>query len=300
MQPVKGTPAVTPGDRLGMLLFLGVMFHGLIILGIGFSPPESQRNDLVPTLDIILVQGKSSIKPEEADYLAQASQEGGGTVEKKTRPSQPVKGSAPNPSKSLNKKPARKPSSKPVVDHKKSKVITSEKSRNIVLSKPDITPEKKQVRQEDTRKLIKRSLEIASLTEEINTRIEHYAKRPRRKFINARTREFAPAAYMSAWVRKVERIGNLNYPDEARRQKLSGVLRLTVIIRKDGKVEKIILDRSSGHPVLDDAAIRIVRLGAPYAPIPDNIKEEGEPVKFLHITRTWEFLSSNTWRDRGK
>lgn len=282
-----------------MLLFLGTMLHGLIILGVSFAPPDLDKGKPLPTLDIILVQSKSAIKPDDADYLAQANQEGGGDLEKKTRPSQPVKGIAPTLSQSLTRKPPRKPQQQPASKTKKKKSITSQQGKNIVLSRPDKKTGNKQKPVKNARQLVRRSLEIASLTQEINTKIEHYAKRPRRKFINARTREFAPAAYMSAWVRKVERIGNLNYPDKARRQKLSGLLRLTVIIRKDGKVEKIILDRSSGHPVLDDAAIRIVRLGAPYARIPDNIREEGEPVMFLHITRTWEFLSSNTWRDRG-
>lgn len=296
--PVKGTPAVTPGDRLGLLLFLGAMFHGLVILGISFKPPEPAKKTDLPTLDIVLIQTKSEKKPEQADFLAQASQDGGGTVEHKTRPSQPTKGTTPVPNKSLTSQKPRKAKSPTRTRPSKSKVITSTAGQDIVLSKP----EKKPVPDTDrpsARELVRRSLEIASLTEELNHKIQKYAKRPRRKFINARTREFAPAAYMSAWVRKVERIGNLNYPDEARRKKLSGVLRLTVIIRKDGEVEQIIMERSSGHPVLDDAAVRIVRLGAPYAPIPDNIREEGEPVKFLHITRTWEFLSSATWRDRG-
>lgn len=299
MLPVKVTPAVTSGDRLGLLLFLGTMLHGLVILGISFAPPEPGENDPLPTLDIILVQNKSAKQPDEADYLAQANQQGGGSLEKKARPSQPVKGSALKLSKTLSKKLAKPANVKPAPQTTRMKVITSAQGRDIVLSKSDKKAPEKKTRKQDTRKLIRRSLEIASLTEEISRKIERYAKRPRRKFINAQTREFAPAAYMSAWVRKVERIGNLNYPDKARRQKMSGLLRLTVIIRKDGKVEKIILDRSSGHTVLDDAAIRIVRLGAPYARIPDSIKEEGESVKFLHITRTWEFLSSNTWRDKG-
>jgi len=298
MTAVRATPAVTPGDRLGMMLFLGAMLHGLIILGISFSAPEPVKNPPSPTLDIILVQSKSNKPPEEADYLAQASQDGGGTVDKKSHLSKPVQGPSPTPNASVSKRPprlAKSLKSKPV----KKKVITSKQGKDIVLSRPDkkSTPQKESLT--DTQKLISRSLEIASLTAEINKKIINYANRPRKKHISARTREFAPAAYMNAWTRKVERIGNLNYPDEARRQRLSGRLRLTVAINKDGSIREIKINQPSGHTVLDDSAIRIVKLGAPYARIPDNIKEAGEPVEILYITRTWEFSSSGTWRDRG-
>jgi protein TonB len=298
MAAVRATPAVTPGDRLGMMLFLGAMMHGLVILGISFTTPEPVKTPPSPMLDIILVQSKSSKAPDEADYLAQASQDGGGTVDKKSHLSKPVQGPSVTPNTSLNKhkpKLAQSPKSKPV----KKKIITSEQGKNFVLSKPDKKTPKRQQQLTNTQQLISRSLEIASLTAEINKKITSYANRPRKKHISARTREYAPAAYMNAWTRKVERIGNLNYPDEARRQRLSGRLRLTVAINKDGSIREIKVNQSSGHTVLDDSAIRIVKLGAPYARIPDNIKEGGEPVEILYITRTWEFSSSGTWRDRG-
>jgi protein TonB len=119
---------------------------------------------------------------------------------------------------------------------------------------------------------------------------ELYAKRPRRKHISASTQEYQYAAYLEAWRRKVERIGNLNYPDEAKRRKLYGNLVLSVALRADGSVEEIRLTRSSGQALLDDAAIRIVRLAAPYAPFPKEIREETD---ILEITRTWQFLSDN-------
>jgi protein TonB len=298
MATVKVTPAVTPGDRLGMMLFLGAMLHGLIILGISFTIPEPAKTPPSPTLDIILVQSKSAKAPEEADYLAQANQDGGGTVDKKSHLSKPVQGPSLTPNTSINKhipKLAKSPESKPI----KKKVITSKKGKNFVLSKPDKKPTRKRQNLADTQQLISRSLEIASLTAEISKKITNYANRPRKKHISARTREFAPAAYMNAWTRKVERIGNLNYPDEARRQRLSGRLRLTVAINKDGSLREIKVNQASGHQILDDSAIRIVKLGAPYARIPDNIKEAGDPVEILYITRTWEFSSSGAWRDRG-
>ena len=139
------------------------------------------------------------------------------------------------------------------------------------------------------------SLAMASLSAEVDRRLEAYAKRPRRKWVSASTREHHYAAYMEAWRAKVERVGNLNYPDEARRRALSGNLLLDVALRADGRVESITVRRSSGHKALDDAAIRIVKLAAPFARLPKKIREETD---ILHIERTWRFLSSNRFASR--
>ena len=136
-----------------------------------------------------------------------------------------------------------------------------------------------------------RSLEMAALSAEIERKLRTWAERPRRKWISARTREDRFAAYMVEWRRKVERVGNLNYPDRAARLGLSGNLLLEVALNPDGTVADIALRRSSGEPILDDAAVRIVKLAAPFAPFPPGIAED---VDILHIERTWFFHS-----DRG-
>lgn len=138
--------------------------------------------------------------------------------------------------------------------------------------------------------LVARSFAIASLDAEIQNQLDAKAKRPRRKFISANTREHKYAAYMEAWRAKVERVGNLNYPDEARRQRLNGNLILDVALNADGSINEINVRRPSGHPMLDDAAIRIVRLASPYAPFPDEFVKD---VDILHITRTWQFMNSS-------
>ena len=137
--------------------------------------------------------------------------------------------------------------------------------------------------------LITRSFAMASLNAELEQKLEFKAKRPRLKFISASTQEYRYAAYLEAWRAKVENIGNLNYPDEARKRKLSGSLLLDVALKPDGSVVEIVVRKSSGFQVLDDAAVRIVELAAPYAQFPDDIWHD---VDILHITRTWKFLSS--------
>ena len=138
--------------------------------------------------------------------------------------------------------------------------------------------------------LIERSLEMVNLEEQLNESRQAYAQRPRHIYISARTQEFKYANYMSEWVKKVERVGNLNYPDEARRAGLSGKLIMDVTMNADGTVRNINILRPSGHPVIDEAAIRIVNLAAPFAPFPSEIMKDAD---ILHITRTWEFSTTN-------
>ncbi|NCN89800.1 MAG: energy transducer TonB, partial [Gallionella sp.] len=138
--------------------------------------------------------------------------------------------------------------------------------------------------------LVQRSLEIARLEAEISRNISLYEKLPKRKRIGARTEEYRYAQYVEDWRAKVEQIGNLNYPEAARRQKVFGSLLLTVNIRADGSVESVEINKSSGQRILDAAAQKIVRLAAPYAPFPPNIRKEAD---ILSITRTWTFTTND-------
>lgn len=141
--------------------------------------------------------------------------------------------------------------------------------------------------------LLSNSFRIAALSAEVRRKMEAQASRPRRKFISASTREYRYASYMEAWRAKVERVGNLNYPEEARRQGLAGNLILDVALKPDGSVHEITIRRSSGNRILDEAAIRIVNLAAPFAPFPEDIRRETD---ILHITRTWQFLHSQRFQ----
>ena len=138
--------------------------------------------------------------------------------------------------------------------------------------------------------LASRGEEIARLNTKLVADTAAFASRPRRKAISASTQEYRYASYLEAWRRKVEAIGNLNYPEEARQRKLYGNLILQVGVRADGSLEEVRVLRSSGSTLLDEAAVRIVHLAAPFAPFPPDIRQETD---FLDITRTWQFLSNN-------
>ena len=111
-------------------------------------------------------------------------------------------------------------------------------------------------------------------------------ERRRRRFVGARTQEFRFARYVEDWRLKIERIGELNYPQAARDRRLYGSLVVTVSIRADGSLESVDINRSSGERILDQAAVRIVHLAAPYAPFPPDIAKDTD---ILSITRTWQF-----------
>jgi protein TonB len=136
---------------------------------------------------------------------------------------------------------------------------------------------------------MQQSIEMARLQAEIARKQELYAKRPKKKFISASTQAYEYASYMRAWVEKVERIGNLNFPEEARRQGLTGRLIMTVSVARDGSVKNVLIQRSSGRKILDDAAVRVVNLASPFQPLPHT----SEDIDILEITRTWDYKNGS-------
>jgi protein TonB len=143
----------------------------------------------------------------------------------------------------------------------------------------------------DVHDMASAAMEMDRLEALIAKQQDVYQKRPKRKFIGARTKEYKYALYVEAWRQKVEKIGNLNYPEAARNLKLYGQLQMTVSINADGSIESIELNRSSGHKLLDEAAKHIVELGAPYARFPDDVQSE---IDILSITRTWTFTKEDS------
>ena len=170
-------------------------------------------------------------------------------------------------------------------------VVDTEPSQAAQAPEPEHGHAEESPRVVDTADLVARSLDVARLEAQISKNWSTYQERPKRKFIGARTREYRFAAYVESWRQKVEKVGNLNYPAEAKEKKLYGSLTLTVSIRADGSVEKIDLNKSSGHEVLDNAARRIVQLAAPYAEFPADIRKDTD---IIEITRTWTFTREDT------
>lgn len=294
-------PGFSQNDRLGLTTFISLILHMLVILGIGFSVPVLHSNERdLPTLEITLINTRNDIEPEQAEFLAQSNQDGGSeidseTIAKNPLPLKPVLETkaaitqVPQPSvTAVNSKPANElevlsipqPDSQTIV----TRPLPKQQQNSVSPRLPPLL--KQQAKLESERK---------RLSAEISQDWEEYQKRPRRKFLSARTKEDKYAAYMAIWREKVESIGNLNYPEKAKQQQLRGQLVLDVAVLSNGRVERIKIVRPSDHKALDDAAIRIIQLAAPFAPFPEAIREDTD---ILHITRTWIFQRNNRLSSR--
>ena len=288
-------PRVRAADRLGFTLFLAALLHLALILGLGFTfaKPEEIRR----TMEITLATFKSEAPPKKADYLAQDNQQGSGTLDKKAVPK--TTEIAPFQDSKINKvtpPPAAKPEVAPQPAPPKAVVATTRPKPQKVETQPKEQQPKVQPKAAtptfDSADL---SSQIASLEAELANEQQLYAKRPRiHRLSAASTMRDKGAWYKDEWRKKVERIGNLNYPDEARRQQIYGSLRLLVSINHDGSLYEVLVLESSGQPLLDQAAQRIVRLAAPFAPFTGDLSD----IDRLEIVRTWRFargdrLSSN-------
>ena len=262
------------GDRLVVSLLIAAALHALVILGISFAPEPEPAVDTPLSLDITLVPERETAPPDQADYLAQVTQDGGGNTTEKV-PAQIEQ----QQSRAAAAPPQPTQAARELTRHEGERKVQVVEDRAGEQPAPPAS----------AAELINRSLELASLDQQLRQSMQAYSERPRQAFISARTQEFKYANYMNDWVAKVERVGNLNYPDAARRQGISGNLMLQVSINTDGSVRNIRLLRSSGHKVLDDAAVRIVQLAAPYPPLPQDIRKDTD---ILHITRTWEFINN--------
>ncbi|WP_460046529.1 energy transducer TonB [Pseudomonas sp. S2_H01] len=284
--------AVRPADRLGFTLMIAALVHLALILGVGFTYVKPEK--ISQTLEITLAPFKSDTKPKDADFLAQENQQGSGTLDKKAVPK--TTEIAPYQDTKINKV-TPPPAAKPVVKQEAPKTAVATKAQapqKTVAKRDEVKPEeaKKAAPTFDSAQL---NSEIASLEAELADEQQAYAKRPKiHRLSAASTMRDKGAWYKEDWRKKIERIGNLNYPEEARRQQIYGSLRMMVSINRDGSLYEVLVLESSGQPLLDQAAQRIVRLAAPFAPFSGDLAD----IDRLEIIRTWKFargdkLSSN-------
>ena len=277
---------VTSSDRLGLTLFFAIVIHMIIILGITFNPFDGKdKAQMFPTMDVTLVNAVDKEKPVDPDYLAQISQKGGGNRSENVRATRTPDAVGAHNIPGTNQ--VTTPPQPPAGQHSPELLTQDQAAQPLSAAKKGKPTPPQNI---TAAQLIMQSKEIASLTAEIDQSVQAQAKQPRERFISASTQAMRDAAYMESWRDKVERIGNLNYPEEAKQRHLSGSLILDVAILPDGSVKNITVRRSSGHKLLDDAAVRIVKLAAPFAPFPADIRRDTD---ILHITKMWQFLSGN-------
>lgn len=287
MSEAAGT--VKPPEAIGATLLFSLLLHGVLLLGITFHFAKLRPS--LPTLDVTLVNVANQEAPDKADFLAQANNRGGGQSNRAARPSQMFSGALPRPDPGIAPRPVEATTPPPRPATAARRITTRGRSDFSVAS--DTAQTEVDAQDPATAADLQRQQAIAQLAAELRRQTEALAKRPKKKFISANTKEYIYASYMRGWSDRVQRIGNLNYPDAARQQKLYGDLLLTVGLNRDGSIQSITVIRSSGHPLLDAAAERIVRLAAPFPPLPPDVK-----VDELYITRTWQFLPGDILRNK--
>lgn len=298
-----------------MAIAASVAVHA-VLLSIHFQPELKKFTDKLPTLEVMLVNAKTQTKPDKADVLAQANLDRGGNTDQDRK----MKSALPTVKQQKAEfsvkpmaqiKSGEKAAKETAEETKQQKHIAAlEKQAQELMTqlksshKLESLPEQQAAAKEadtgnqetpnkvlNTRDLTAAALEMDRLEALIAKQQDEYQKRPKRKFIGARAQKYRDALYVESWRQKVEKVGNLNYPEAAKNLKMYGQLQMTVSIRADGSIENIEINRSSGHKVLDEAAKHIVELAAPYSRFPDDMHKE---VDILSITRTWTFTKEDS------
>jgi len=317
-QALPEAAAGATADRLALTVFLAAVIHALLILGVTFGPEEHERAEQ-RSIDVILAQARSPSAPHEARYFAEADQLGADIAPTRHAsllpPASEPASSLPAPLETAPPPPSI-PRAEEVEEIDTPRIPPPSPLSQTTVRKDHVAPDR--VPEPDPRMgsrsaepsavasgdeagadsasaARRRARAMEDLSADIARRLRAYRERPRQEWTATRARAHAYASYMEEWRRKVERIGNLHYPEEARRLGLSGSLSLDVALNADGTVADIVLRRSSGERVLDEAAARIVRLAAPFAEFPPAMRDE---VDVLHIERTWRFSSRNRFSSR--
>ena len=277
---------VAPGNRrLVLAIAVSLAIHGFIVSR-NFVFPDAAKAMREKALDIVLVNAKSAKKPTNPQALAQANLDGGGNTDENRRIKTPL---PPTPQQTTGTEIERMQRRMRELDAAQQKMLTEAKTARAVAAARNAAEQPTPVTGVSGLDLAESARAMARLEGEISKSVDEYNKRPRKRFIGARTEEYRFAQYIEDWRRKVERIGTLNYP-EAARGKLYGSLVLTVSINHDGSLNRVDINRSSGYKVLDDAAKRIVQMASPYSQFPPDIRRDTD---ILEITRTWYFTQGD-------
>ncbi|WP_417595792.1 TonB family protein [Oceanospirillum sp.] len=305
---VGGLPPITHPDsqvravdRIAFTILLAFVIHFLAWAALEVNPPVPKER-LSSPLHVTLSKAPAMPVNEPVKRIAEQDQQASGIGEQEQEPQTSVSSSPLQKKKTVDPVVAKveaKPEAKKSPESKPEPLLKSKPaSETRPKAKPEASEDPPLVTSlSDAQALLARSLEIARLEAEQQALAEQYAKRPRVRTISTLTAKASDDAfYLRQWQEKVERVGNLNYPERIRRENLTGRLRLLVALNPDGSVKEAQILKSSGQRVLDEAALEIVHLAAPFAPFPRSIRERTD---ILEIIRTWQFGNGNLFSESG-
>lgn len=274
-----------PAERLALAGVASAVLHNLLFFMFA-AAFKSANPDLFaarePPLEVVLLHSAAARVPVQAEVLAQVNSDGGGqerTAHRARAPLATVASSSPSPNPERLTTPA--PQREPAAD-----APLTQTRANYAVPVTEPVPAVTPTRPEAPQDLLARSLQHVRNLGQIEADLHPYQQRPRRMYVGARAAEYVFARYIEDWRLKVERVGNLNYPEAARRQKMYGSLMLSVEINADGELLKAEVERSSGSRVLDAAAVKIVEMAAPFPPFNPKMREKAE---VLSLSRVWTF-----------
>ena len=275
------------GTRIALALLASAAVHGMVLSTQFVQVNPKLFEDPNLPMEVVLVNAKSLESPLKPDALAQVNLAGGGNTDEERRLKSPLPASPKTQTGSEDKALQARVAE---LEQQAKSLLTQLRPNGQLQNRPQAAPPTPVQPALDANELNQQAREMAQLQARISQQWDEYQKRPKRAFVGANVREYAFARYVEDWVTKVERVGNVNYPEAARRQGIYGSLKLTVSIYADGRIEAVEVDRSSGSKILDAAAVRIVELAAPYAAFPDEMRKMAD---ILSITRTWTFTRSD-------
>ena len=291
--PRRLAVTVSPRGRLSFTIFLAAALHAVLILGVTRTYVISRP--LTHTMEVTLAKQYFTRRPERAAFLAQFNQNGSGKLEEKALINTQTEAQLQGTEIPIKGRNVAKKSSQKTIKYQQTNITTTSiATHKIAAGREANKTAPKNSKFDNKKSLQARALEIVSLEARIDRQRQVYVKNPRiKRLTSLSTASSADAFYLNSWRRKIESVGNLNYPQKARKAKLYGSLRLMVALLADGSLKEVRLLDSSGHKILDDAAIRIVRLSAPYAPFPDELRKSTD---VLEIIRTWQFKKNSSLR----
>jgi len=289
---LRAMPLGIPLPRADFIVYAvaaSIVVHAMLLALQFRAFDPTRQKDRMPPLEVALVNAKSKDKPMVADVLAQANLDGGGNTDLPRRaktplPAMPKATATGEIAVASQRLDALEQEARELMTRINGAATTAPAVPKPVEAPPE------PVAVPSASEMMQRTLESMRIEARIAKDIENYQQRPKRKYVGARAEEYRLARYVEDWRAKIERVGNLNYPEAARNLQLYGSLLITVSIRSDGSVENVEINRSSGQAILDAAAVKIVQMSAPFAAFPPDIKRDTD---VLHITRTWMFTKGD-------
>jgi periplasmic protein TonB len=273
-------------DRMLTTCFLAALFHGIVILGVTFSSPGDKTNgDDARALEVVLVndQAPSVANNPNAQYLSERTQRGSGNTLKRERTLIPKSSLMPVERSGIPSGDGLAARQTGTVTGDEELIATQQPAQKIFyFASPTAASVPSQLPL-----LLEKRPDLAMTPNDDGVELRMRGEAMHQLWIAADTRESDVAVYLDSWRRKIERVGTMNFPDIARRRKLSGTPVLEVTIGSDGKLLQTVVRRTSGHPEIDEAAMRILKLAAPFDPFPGELSAKHDEIR---IAYEWQFL----------